>query len=207
MADVNTGGRRRTGWILVSVAALIAAVFITASAIRGRGPSTGIPGVTQSPTAREAYSLVEAWAPQWLADAVVVRLTTTHQPQGDSEGGWTFQVYSPSRKALAAVRVQGQEVSILRETAALYAQRALPEDAWTVDSSGALETWWVNGGQAAWERPGAEAVALRLGFNGDNQLTWQVTVSWTSSEQLGFWEIDAGSGEILSISEGGGSEN
>jgi len=202
-----TEGRRKAGWLLIFIAALVGAVLISATSIRGRTPSTRMPDVDRGVSARQAHARVVAWAQEWLPDATVVRINTTHHRVPQADGGWTFQVYSAERAALAAVRVQDQEVSVLRETAALYPQHELPADDWRLDSSEAIQLWWENGGKAAWERTDAEAVSLRLGLNDAGTLTWQITVTWTQSDRLGFWEIDAGSGEVITIDTGGGSES
>jgi len=126
------------------------------------------------PSAKQAYSTLEKWLPSWAEDAVVVAFSTTIERTAKDPAGWTFQVYSPGRQQIANVLVEGQQIWVLRELAALYPQEALPLDNWRVDSDTALKSWWNERGELFWDK--SQTVTVHMGRRPDGGLLWKITL-------------------------------
>ncbi|MBN1247314.1 MAG: hypothetical protein JXC32_06620 [Anaerolineae bacterium] len=165
-----------------------------------------MPALGAGQAAKAAYATMTQWASGWASDAAVVNCTTSCTRNDGGSDAWQFQVHSADLGRIAAARVQGSEVVVLRESAALFKQRPLPLDAWKLDSSQAVQVWWNNGGQTAWNQPDTEALHVRLGLNTDSRLTWQFTVTYGADDALGFWEISAQDGVLLSQNAGVANE-
>jgi len=152
--------------------------------------------------AKEAFVIARVWAQTWQSDAELVNCTTSRRRGVTVNDGWTFQIYSAQRQTIAMVRVQDKELSVLRESPALFSQSPLPLDSWQVDSDDAIATWWSHGGQQVWAHAATEALHLRLGLTAQERLVWQITVSYAQSSALDLWEMAADSGEVLSYPAG-----
>jgi hypothetical protein len=150
--------------------------------------------------------MIKQWTPAWAPDAAILSCAADYSRKGQASDAWRFQVYSAARGQIVATRIQGTEVIVLHETTALFRQQPMPLDEWTLDSDEAIRIWWDNGGQAAWNRPDSGVLHARLGPNKEHRLVWQMTVTYGVNDALGFWEIAARDGAVLSQNVGGGNE-
>lgn len=192
-------------WALIIASAL--ALLIVSRALWGEFEARGnrMPEVAGGQTAQQARSAVETWLADWHTDGGIVSCATTYQRgESNAEAGWQVQVYAPSKGRIAMLRVRGQEIWVLREISAPYAQAMLPESAWHLNSDEVINRWWQHEGQTVWSRRESEALHLRLALNKAGVPTWQVTVTQRDSMGLTFWDIAADSGDILQISQTGG---
>ncbi len=197
--------QRRLFLLALLVLSVLAVVFllVTLQGEVARQPAPGLPLVAGGVTVRQARDLIQAWSVAWQPDAGIVSCAVTLRRNNQTEEGWNCQVYSPGKKRIALVLVQGSEVRVLRETAALYAQPPLSAQAWQTDSPTVLNRWWQNGGQTVWGQVRTESLHLRLGVNVEGIPTWQITVTQAQSAALTFWELRADTGEFLQRNVGG----
>ena len=184
---------------LLSTALLIAlGVSWLHAGVSGGSPASlnpvgtgGSAPMSNTQTAHEAYTTLSQWLSGWAQDGIVVALSCTFQKEDKSPVGWTFQVYSPTSQQLANVLIEGSDIWVLRELAALYPQQPLALDTWGMDSSAALDTWWAGRGQLLWSQPQAQTLALHLGTRPEGGLTWQVTLLSAEGKVIDFQEIPA----------------
>jgi hypothetical protein len=192
-------------WALIIASTL--ALLIVGRALWGELEARGsrMPEVAGGQTAQQARSAVQSWLANWHAGAGIVSIATAYQ-RGDAndEAGWQVQVYAPGKQRIAILRVHGQEIWVLREIEAPYAQTILPESAWRMDSHDTINLWWQNQGQDVWSRVETEMLHMRLALNESGVPTWQITVTQQESSALTFWELAADTGEILQINQTGG---
>ena len=197
--------QRRMLLLALLVLSVLAVGFLAVTLqgeVRRQAPQP-LPAMAGGVSSRQARDLVSTWTAGWQPDAGIVSCAVTYRRNNRTEEGWNCQVYAPGTKQLALVLVQGPEVRLLRETAALYPQTVLPATAWKTDSATVLNSWWQNGGQAVWEQALTEALHLRLGLNADGRPTWQITVTQEQGATLRFWELRADTGEFLQRNVGG----
>ncbi len=165
--------------------------------------SGGIPEIAGGQTAREAYEVLSPWLAEWHEGAGVVSCATSVARGSRNGDGWTFQVYAPECGRMALVRIQGQDLQVLRESGSLYSLSLLNVDMWHMDSSELLRLWWRNGGQEAWQQPESASLHLRLGMDRDEGPIWQVIVVRGQGNDLAVWEIAADTGKIVGRDGGG----
>lgn len=194
--------QRRIILLALALAALIATLLLLSQHLFGAQPGSGVaagqmPRLFQQQSAHQAYEVAVEWANAWQADAGLVSCIGTQTRGAETSQGWTMQLYSAEASRIALVRVSGNQVSVLRETAALYPQTSLDREIWQVDSKSLLREWWRSGGADVWHRPGTDNLNLKLGRNADDILTWQVTVTNKNGSALDFWEFDATEGELM----------
>lgn len=194
-------------WLMMVVGAVALALVIR-GVLAESAPQRSLrpPAVGNGQSAKQAYATLTKWTTEWASDAAIVSCTTSYSRYDRRSDAWQFQVYSAEGERIVAVRVQGSDVTVLRETAALFKQQTVPLADWTLDSDDAVQAWWRNGGEETWRRPEAEALHLRLGSSRTGQLTWQMTVTYQETEALSFWEIGAADGALISQDVGVSNE-
>ena len=184
---------------------LLATALLIALALswlqQGNTPSSGgetaLPQPLNQPqTARQAYTVLQQWSSTWAEDAGPVALSYSFQRDAQEAGGWSFQLYSPSRRRLANVLVTGSEVWVLREQAALYPQEILAPEDWPVDSDTILTTWWNEWGRTLWQHSRPQSMTLHLGRRA-GLVTWQVSLLGKDGQILDFRELRAATGDFL----------
>ncbi len=125
--------------------------------------------------------------------------------EGMRGGGWTFQLYSPSKQQLAIVLVGQSQVWVLKKQTALYPQKTLPLSAWQVDSDEFIANWWEEGGGSAlWRHPEAQSLHMRLGLRKDGVAIWTLNLISTKGALLNTWSMRADTGEVIPINVSGG---
>lgn len=197
---------RKRIWVvglIMIVLALAVAFVLGATRPRGTTLITGAPQPGGNLSARQAYEMLQTWAAGWAPDAAPVAATASVQKGLDSDG-WTFQVYSAAHQRLAVVLIRGQEVTVVREQAALFTPQTIPLTLWQVDSTTIFNRWWEESGQALWRLPETENLYLNLKAREDGQVTWRINVLNARGDLLTFAEIRADTGEpVAAYGQGG----
>ncbi len=167
------------------------------------GASQSLPHLVQSPA--EAATILQAWmAANWAEDARLVACTLTLSRRSPTEQSWSCQAYSAQNNRLLVVLVQGQDIKVLRDIAALYRPTELSATAWNKDIQDILKVWWHEGGATAWNATSISTVTIHLGMREDGAPSWQLTVTKDKLNTLEYWEIHAGTGALLEHSITGG---
>lgn len=197
---------RKRIWIvglIMIVLALAVAFVLGATRPRGTTILTGVPQPGGNLSARQAYEVLQTWAAGWAPDTAPVAATASLQKGLDSDG-WTFQVYSAATQRLAVVLVRGQEVTVVREQAALFTPQTIQLTLWQVDSTAIFNRWWEESGQALWRLPETGNLYLNLKAREDGQVTWRINVLNARGDLLTFTEIRADTGEpVTTYGQGG----
>jgi len=197
---------RKRIWIvglIMIVLALAVAFVLGATRPRGTTILAGVPQPGGSLSARQAYEVLQTWAAGWAPDTAPVAATASLQKGLDSDG-WTFQVYSAATQRLAVVLVRGQEVTVVREQAALFTPQTIQLTLWQVDSTAIFNRWWEESGQALWRLPETENLYLTLKARENGQVTWRINVLNARGDLLTFAEIRADTGEpVTTYGQGG----
>lgn len=191
------------GWGLIAVALVAALLLIVNPAER---EAEALPTVTPPPigggsTAQEAYSVLQPWTANWAEESGLVSLSTSLQKETSTQGGWTFQLYSPNKKKIAIANVNGPDVSLLKEQTALYPQQTLPPEAWELNSNTLFARWWAERGAVIWSDPSAQSLYFQLGRKKNGAFSWTISVLTTAGQVLDFWEIDALTAEPITSTQ------
>lgn len=192
---------KRRFWTLITgtvVLAVLSALMIVL--LQTQREATAPPEELPLPggqTARAAHTTLQRWTSSWADDAAILSASTSLLKTQQSEGVWTFMIYSPRKGKLALVSVRKAEVVILREQPALYPQRPMPPQAWSIDSDEAINRWWQASGRSTWLGASAQSLHLRLGRGQADEPTWQITVLNVKGELIEIWEIHADTGERI----------
>lgn len=193
-------------FFVLTIAALAFFVIIWQSGMPaggGIGASQSLPRPAQSPA--EAAAVLQTWmANNWAEDAHLVACTMTLSRRNPTEQNWSCQAYSTQKNRLLVALVQGEDVTVLRDIAALYRPTVLSATAWNRDIQDILKVWWRAGGSTAWNATSASTVTLHLGMREDGAPSWQVTLAKDRLNTLEYWEIHADTGALLEHSTTGG---
>ncbi|MEA3310425.1 MAG: hypothetical protein U9Q70_13085 [Chloroflexota bacterium] len=160
-------------------------------------PAPPPPQLGGGSTAQEAYRALQPWATDWSAENNLIALSASLQKVGQTEGGWTCQLYAPAKKKLAVVTVVTGEVRLLKEQTALYPQQTIDPTAWPLDSSDLFAQWWTERGAVIWSQPQAQSLYFQLSTQPDDTVTWTISVLSTEGKVLDFWEVNAATGEVI----------
>jgi hypothetical protein len=182
----------------------LAVLVALALAYLGSFPSGGASRRTSSSppprlggqSAQEAYVVARSWAEERYPDSGVVSVSASLHG-GDSPAGWTFQFYSPAKKRVSVILVEGPEVEVLQEVGARYPQETLPPDAWQVDSNDLLAEWWEGNGRNIWTSAPDHNLYAQLSSRKDGSLTWKLSVINSAGQLVDVWEVNATSGERI----------
>jgi hypothetical protein len=153
--------------------------------------------ITAPVTARESFTVAEAAARQWAADALLVNTRTTWPPESSlrpDEANWDFVFYSPRQTAVALIVVREGQASVLSTNAASQSYTAGDLEQWQVDSPAALETVLANGGRG-FREDGPETSVL-LTFNAA-EMAWVATLINTATRQTLIIRVDASNGQVM----------
>ncbi len=188
--------------ILVAIVTVLLLGMLQESTTATPMPAAPLPKPGGEMTARQAYQALQSWLETWSDDAQLVSVAATYlKPEGQGQG-WSFQVYSPSRRKLAVVFVAPDRVWVVREQQALYAQTAISLDEWTLDSNEFLSQWWQQQGHLSWKNSRAHSMHLRLNPV-DGELLWMVTVLSEDVQLVEAWQMNATTGEVVNSEVGG----
>lgn len=188
--------------LLLLLLALATALILGALQPRGTTIITDISQPGGAASAHQAYKVLQVWAAGWAPDTALVAATATLQ-KGLESDGWTFQVYSAQAQRLAVVLVRGQEVTVVREQAALFTPRTLDVAAWPLDSPAIFGRWWEESGRALWRLPEAQLLTLHLKAREDGLVSWRINVLNARGDLLTFAELRADTGEPVLNGQGG----
>ncbi|MBN1487675.1 MAG: hypothetical protein JW981_08540 [Anaerolineae bacterium] len=169
----------------------------------GTGPTTGggVP-IIGGISARQAYETLQNWSAEWASDAGITSASTAILRNGQGSG-WTFQVYSPGRKHLATVLINGNEVVVLKDQRIPRTQKRIDTTAWQIDSNRIIANWWNARGQTLWNSEEAHSLYLYLEHNQQNDLTWQLILLNKEGDLMDSWDAHADTGEPI---QRGGTE-
>jgi hypothetical protein len=157
-------------------------------------------------TARAAFARAEAQAQTWQDDVMLLRADATW-PQGtpmlellDGSSTWAFTFYSPSQEAIRQVTVMEDKVTLLAERAYRPSQPLLSTAGWQIDSSSAVQSFLVHGGQDFMQEEGITSLTISLRTDNHNgRITWFVSSVATETDNSLMMDIDAHTGEVLEI--------
>lgn len=201
--------RRRLYTVVILLAVVIVGLLLLVwfAGTQPIGPNATQPPPQLSQSAGDAGQVLQTWINgNWAEDGAVVACNLVISKRESAQSHWTFQSYSTATNRLLVAVVQDQSVKVLRNITPLYRQSVLPQTAWKQDSQDILKIWWRAGGAAAWNKPEAQSLALRLGLREDNVPSWQLTLSTDDLSPLEFWEIRSDTGELLEHSSAGGQQ-
>ncbi len=193
--------------ITLLVAALVLAIvtgLITPDMLTRPDTSTAqatLPVIAGGQSAREAFEQVMTWAGDQDLTLEPVSISIISR-RDEPAARWTFLLYQAEKKKLWIVNATPEGVQVLRERAALYAQRPFAPDVWTVDSDTVVSSWWAANGETTWSDPEAHSLSLHLGQDASGALAWTVAVLDQKSQVLDVFRIDAETGDILPLSGG-----
>lgn len=187
-------------FVFLTVGIVLAANLIRPEQAGAPGGASGsapaMPDLGGARSAKTALETLQTWAATWDAKYQLIAASNSVKRQ-PSEGGWTFQVYSPDKKKLAIVFVEGNDVRVLQEQASLYPQTQIAQDLWVVDSDGFMNRWWQSGGQFSWTQSQNPTLYLNLAMRNTGLLTWQIAVIDEGGALLNAWEMRADTGDPL----------
>lgn len=185
------------GALTVLLALATATILILIQSQAASPGAAAQPPVGGGQTAQQAYELLQSWTPGWAADAQLVTASASLLKKEGVGGGWSFQVYSPTRQRLAVVLVTPDKVWVLREKTLLYPQRPVVRADWKLDSDVFLAKWWQERGAALWARPKVDSLYVHLRNEKEGALVWQLSVLDVEGELVEYWGMSATSGAVL----------
>lgn len=187
--------------LLLSLITIVLAVLtaIVLMVQQSSGAST-IPVNRSAPvsvqSAKRAHERLRGWMDSWAEDAQLVTASLSLVKDEEGVAPWSFLVTSRRKKRIAVVTVVGSELMVLREQHAVYPQAGIDLDSWVLDSDEALGRWWNRGGREAWGKPQTRSLHLRLGAE-EGIVAWRISVLDPYGDPIGFWAMQADSGEPL----------
>jgi hypothetical protein len=184
--------------LITVVLAVLTAVVLMVQ--QGNGASAvwvKAPYPTPALNAKQAYEHVATWMDTWAEDGELVTASLSLVKDEERNAPWSFLIYSRKRKRVAVVTLMGSELTVLREQPAVYPQTGVDPEQWVLDSDAVLELWWQRGGNVAWTQSEARSLHLRLGTEAGTAV-WRISVLDPYGESLGFWGMQADSGQPLS---------
>jgi hypothetical protein len=157
-------------------------------------------------TAQLAFVAAQRTAVSWQADATLLNATATW-PQGLStqdlrtgETTWGFTFYSPTAGQTALLSVIENEASIIMKSPAQSPSHLIIPTSWNLDSVDAMDLFLQQGGTDFMASEGITALSMTLTADkGDGRIQWHIQLAATQSLRTLTMNIDATSGEILTI--------
>ncbi|MEA3309976.1 MAG: hypothetical protein U9Q70_10750, partial [Chloroflexota bacterium] len=170
------------GLIAIALGAVFLLVIVPPRPGNEALPTLPPPQIGGRSNAQAAYQALQSWATNWSAKSGLIALSASLQKVGQTEGGWTCQLYAPAKKKLAVVTVVTGEVRLLKEQTALYPQQTIDPAAWPLDSSTLFTQWWTERGAVIWSQPQAQSLYFQLSTQPDDTVTWTISVLSTEGK-------------------------
>lgn len=204
-----------SGVLSLACVSVLAVIFL----VLGYHPATGsLPQTASQPgpqpthtvtfakiTGLGQYSLAQAAAQSWAADAQLVSANATwpkviSKDQVGEPTIWTYRFYSPAKARFFFVTVDpaGQLQTIEHVAPVTLPPTTIAADNWLIDSPAALALWLDNGGaKMLGGNPGLELL-IQLRGQGDNpNPVWLVAGLNNQTEEVHTVIIDANQGVVI----------
>ncbi len=159
-------------------------------------------------TAQIAYTAARETAVSWQNDAILLSARATW-PQGmtekelrQGETTWTFTFYSAAADKTALISVIDNKANIITQGTLKQPANAITPAGWHLDSSDAIDQLLEQGGTDFINREGITSLTMTLTTDPENgRIQWLIQLAATQSLRLLTMNIDATSGEILSVDQ------
>ena len=159
-------------------------------------------------TAKIAFTAAQPVAANWQSDAALLNASATW-PQGASsreliegETTWSFTFYSPQSKATALISVVEGAATLVSTGDYSAPNPILAANGWQLDSKDAIEQFLTEGGETFINNNGVTNLTMMLSTSSEaGRIQWLVSLFSTQTLRSYTMELDATSGEILTVEE------
>ncbi len=159
-------------------------------------------------TAQIAFTAAQKTAVSWQPDAALLNASATW-PQGmtpqalrDGETTWAFTFFSPAAAEMSLISVIENEASVITQGAFPPPAHLIGPTAWNLDSRDAIDRFLQEGGADFMNSEGVTSLTMTLTADeGNGRIQWLLQLTATQSLRTLTMQIDATSGEIVTVAK------
>lgn len=159
-------------------------------------------------TAQLAYGAAQRTAVSWQPDAALLNATATW-PQGSTrdtllkgEISWAMTFISPATNQMALISVIEDQANMITQGPLKQDSHPIDLGSWEQDSTETIEIFLIEGGDVFMRDEGLTTLTMTLSADPENgRLQWQLLMAASQSLRSLTMQIDAASGEVISIDQ------
>ena len=178
------------------------------AAIAAQANQVAPTSVFEGQTAKLAFVAAQSVADSWQSDAALLNASATW-PQGastkqllDGETTWSFTFYSPATGSTALISVVENNATLLSAGRYELTTPLLAASGWQLDSKDAIEQFLAEGGESFINNNGVTNLTMMLSTSSETgRIEWLVSLFGTQTLRSLTMQLDATSGEILTLDE------